>query len=74
MRPVLEPQDVTPLSQDVSQRIRLLTTSLRVSDLSITRPDVVAYFRTIAPEKLELAFAHALDVGIAEIQARRRPR
>ena len=66
--------DLTAVTDDVSQRLRLLTTSLRVSDLCITRPSVVAYFRTFEPDKLELAFVHALDVGVAELLARRRPR
>lgn len=70
-RPLAE--DVTPVAMNVSQRVRLLLTSVRVSDLRITQPDVVAYLRTIAPNKLELALVHALDVGVGEL-ARRQPR
>ena len=66
--------DVSPVTESASQRLRLLSTSVRVSDVCLTRPSVVAYFRTIAPDKLEVAFVHALEVGVAELLARRRPR
>ena len=66
--------DVTAVTDGISPRLRLLTTSLRASNVCITRPGVVEYFRTIAPEKLELAFVHALEVGVAELISRRRPR
>lgn len=65
--------DVTPIAMHVSQRVRTLLTSVRVSDLCITQPGIVTYLRTIAPDKLELALVHALDVGVCEL-ARRRPR
>jgi hypothetical protein len=74
MMPAPIRSDLTPLAEDVSKRIRLLSTSLRVSDVSFTRASVVAYFRTVAPEKLELALAHALEVGVAELLHRRMPR
>jgi hypothetical protein len=74
MMPAPIRSDFTPLTEDVSQRIRVLSSSLRVSDVSFTRSSVVAYFRTIASEKLELALAHALEVGVAELLARRTPR
>lgn len=66
-------EDVAPIAMNVSQRVRLLLTSVRVSDLCITQPAIVTYLRTIAPNKLEIALVHALDVGVGEL-ARRRPR
>ena len=75
MMPAPLHDQLTPLMDDVSpQRVRLRTTSVRVSDVVLTRPTVVAYFRTIAPDKLERALVHALEVGVAELLARRRPR
>jgi hypothetical protein len=74
MMPAPIRSEFAPLTEDVSQRIRLLSSSLRVSDVSFTQSSVVAYFRSIAPEKLELALAHALEVGVAELLARRTPR
>jgi hypothetical protein len=41
--------DVTPIAMNVSQRVRLLLTSVSISDFCITQPGVVAYLRTIAP-------------------------
>ena len=69
----LPADDVTPVAMNVSQRVRLLAASVRVSDLCITQPGIVAYLRGMAPDKVELALVHALDVGVGEL-ARRRPR
>jgi hypothetical protein len=66
--------ELTPLTTEVSQRVRLFPTSVRVSDVSLIRPSVVTYFRGITPDKRELALVHALEVGVAELLARRRPR
>ena len=65
--------EVMPLAASVVQRVRLSATHARVAELCITRPGVIAYLRTIEPDKLELALLHVLDVGVAEL-ARRRPR
>ena len=73
MMPAPHDPDIVAVTEHVSQRVRLLPTSLRVTDICVTRPSVVAYFRTIAPDKLELALVHALEVGVAELLARRRP-
>jgi hypothetical protein len=53
------------------ERVQVLSTSMRIRDLSIERPSIVAYLQNIAPEKLEIALVHALEVGITEMQARR---
>jgi hypothetical protein len=37
----------------------------------IDRPAIVEYLRTIAPDKLEIALVHALEVGVIELAMRR---
>jgi hypothetical protein len=54
-----------------NQRVQLLATSMRVRDLNIDRPSILAYLRTIPPDKLEIALVHALEVGVKEIRGRR---
>ena len=53
------------------ERVQVLSTSMLIRDLSIERPSIIAYLQNIAPEKLEIALVHALEVGITEMQARR---
>ena len=44
---------------------------MRIHNVNIDRPAVVAYFKTIPADKQEIALVHALEVGIAELAARR---
>jgi hypothetical protein len=65
-------EEIGPVAIGIARRVQLLTTTVRIHDLSITRPAVVAYLRGIPADKQELALIHALDVGVAEILSRRR--
>ena len=57
------------------ERVQVRSTSMHIRDLSIERPSIIAYLQNIAPEKLEIALVHALEVGITEMQVRReRPK
>ncbi len=53
------------------QTVEVLATTMRIRDLCIERPAIVAYLRSIMPEKQEIALIHALEVGITEMMARR---
>ena len=44
---------------------------MTIHELSIERPSIVDYLKTIAPDKQALALVHALEVGITEMIARR---
>lgn len=61
---------IEPLAT-TSERVQVLSTSMHIRDLSIERPSIIAYLQNIAPEKLEIALVHALEVGITEMQVRR---
>jgi hypothetical protein len=65
------PDDIVPIAASVASRIDVRATTVRIRDLSITRATVVAYLREIADANQEVALLHALDVGVAEILARR---
>jgi hypothetical protein len=58
-------------SPATSERVQVLSTSMHIRDLSIERPSIIAYLQNIAPEKLEIALVHALEVGVTEMQLRR---
>ena len=45
---------------------------MRINEVFVSRPDVVAYIEGIAPDKREVALVHAIEVGITEILVRRR--
>jgi hypothetical protein len=51
--------------------VQVSSTSVRIHGLTTDRPAIVAYFDHIAPDKLEIALVHALEVGITELVARR---
>ena len=62
---------VTPLAADLLQHVQVLSTTMRIHDLTIEKPEIIEYLRRIAPSKQEIALVHALEVGITEMQARR---
>ena len=64
------PKDLELLAAD-STAVQMLDTTVRVRDLSIADPTVVAYLRSIAPEKQAIALLHILNVGMTELVARR---
>jgi hypothetical protein len=51
--------------------VEVLETMMRIHELRIERPNIIAYLGKIAPEKQEIALIHAIEVGITELIARR---
>ena len=51
--------------------VQVLFDGVRVNKLTINRPSISAYLQTIDVEKQEIALVHALEVGVAELAARR---
>ena len=49
----------------------MLSNSVRIHELTIERPAIAVYLEHIAPDKLEIALVHALEVGVTELVARR---
>jgi hypothetical protein len=62
--------DLQPVSA-AGRPVEVLETRMRIHDLWIERPNIIAYLGKIAPEKQEIALVHALEVGITELIARR---
>jgi hypothetical protein len=68
------PEDVTspsPLPDVRHAQVQVLSTSMTIHELSIERPSIIDYLKTIAPDKQAIALVHALEVGIIEMIARR---
>ena len=51
--------------------VEVQTETISIQELRIERPAIVDYLKAIAPEKLEIALLHALEVGVIEIGQRR---
>lgn len=47
------------------------TATITIQELRIERPAIVDYLKAIAPDKLEIALVHALEVGVIELALRR---
>ena len=63
---------IEPMAMTTRRSIQVLSTKMRIHDVSIDRPTVVAYFNAIPIDKQEIVLAHALELGVAELMARRR--
>ena len=62
---------IEPMATTTRRSIQVLSMKMRIQDVSIERPAVVAYFNGIPADKQEIALVHALEVGVAELVARR---
>ena len=62
---------IEPMATTTRRSIQVLSMKMRIQDVSIERPAVVAYFNAIPADKQEIALVHALEVGVAELAARR---
>jgi hypothetical protein len=62
---------IEPMATTTRRSIQVLSMKMRIQDVSIERPAIVAYFNAIPPDKQEIALVHALEVGVAELAARR---
>jgi hypothetical protein len=62
---------IEPMAATTRRSIQVLSMKMRIQDVSIDRPAVVAYFNAIPADKQEIALVHALEVGVAELAARR---
>ena len=56
---------------DSERPVEVLSNSVRIHELTVERPAIAAYLEHIAPDKLEIALVHALEVGVTELAARR---
>lgn len=72
MEPVTTHDAVDTVAEATTARpVQVLSTTVRIGDLSIERQAIVDYLQAIAPEKQEIALIHALEVGVTEMLARR---
>ena len=67
----VSPNDFAPIATSTEQPVEVLATTMRIHELSIERPAIVAYLQRIPPDKQAIALVHALEVGVTELAARR---
>jgi hypothetical protein len=63
--------ELEPVAGTKETAVQVLSARIRIHNMSIERPSIVAYFKNIPADKQEIALVHALEVGIAELTARR---
>ena len=63
--------DAAPSDPAPVRAVQVLSSAVRIEELSIERQVIVNYLKAIAPEKQEIALIHALEVGVTEMIARR---
>ena len=63
--------DAAPSDPAPVRAVQVLSSAVRIEELSIERQTIVNYLKGIAPEKQEIALIHALEVGVTEMIARR---
>ena len=64
-------EPLEPVAAPTDRPVEVLSTSVRIHELTIERPAIAEYLEHIAPDKLEIALVHALEVGVTELVARR---
>jgi hypothetical protein len=62
---------IDPSIEPAAPAVEVRQDAVRVHELSIERPSVIAYMQSIPAGKQSIAFVHALEVGITELVARR---
>ena len=63
--------DLEPVAGTKETSVQVLSTRMRIHEVNVEKPSVVAYFKSIPADKQEIALVHALEVGIAELAMRR---
>ena len=65
------PEEIAPVAAGTESPVQVLTTTMRIQNLVIERPALIAYFQGIPADKQEIALVHVLEVGITELAVRR---
>ena len=66
-----EHHKLEPSAAATTGNVEVLSTTMRIHDLRIEQPAIIAYLRAIDPGKQEIALVHAIQVGVTELMARR---
>ena len=72
MNPSVTPVVVEPL--EGTRYVNIHRKGIQISNLMIDRAAIVEYLKNMTGEKVQIALIHALEVGVVEIEARRRRR
>ena len=63
--------ELEPVGGTAEAPVQVLSMRMKIRNVSIDRPAIVQYFKNISADKQEIALVHAIEVGIAELSARR---
>ena len=65
------PETIGPVGDVNYQTVEVFEREMRIHELCIERPAIIAYLQTIPAGKQTIALVHALEVGVTEMIARR---
>jgi hypothetical protein len=71
MDPVNTNPEIGPMAAPTERPVQVSSTTVRIRELTVDRPQVAAYLDAIAPDKQEVALIHLIEVGVIELLARR---
>ena len=63
--------ELEPVAGTKDTSVQVLSMRMRIHDVNIEKPAVVAYFKNIPADKQEIALIHAIEIGVAELTMRR---
>jgi hypothetical protein len=64
-------ETIVAVGEPNDRNVQVTEREMRIHDLCIERPAIIAYLQTIPPSKQTIALVHALEVGVTEMIARR---
>ena len=63
--------ELEPVAGTTEAAVQVLSMRMKIRNIRIDRAAIVQYFKNIPADKQEIALVHAIEVGIAELTARR---
>jgi len=64
-------RELEPVGGTREATVQVLSQRMKIHNVSIDRAAIVQYFKNVPADKREIALVHAIEVGIAELSARR---
>jgi hypothetical protein len=63
--------ELEPVGGTKEATVQVVSGRMKIHNVSIDRAAIVQYFKNVPADKREIALVHAIEVGLAELTARR---
>ena len=67
----MNPSVVSLAADPGTRTVNVRQSGIQIQNLTIERPGIVDYLKSVTDDKKEMALVHAIEVGIVAIEARR---